>query len=128
MLIYHLGNEQWARWWPQFRDVVSPHRYAQHDHVLATNNSHTVECASNCIQSLILLRNRRTSPLGGLTILFRNWEDRGSVLSLGAEYPDKVFLLFLSVFPYKYCKSSLKYVTVASFQIILNIQSHSSSI
>jgi hypothetical protein len=29
MLIYHLGDEQQACWWPQFRDVVSPH---QHDH------------------------------------------------------------------------------------------------
>jgi hypothetical protein len=24
MLIYHLRNEQQARWWPQFRDIVSP--------------------------------------------------------------------------------------------------------
>jgi hypothetical protein len=29
-LMYHLGDEQKARRWPQFRDVVSPH---QHDHV-----------------------------------------------------------------------------------------------
>jgi hypothetical protein len=25
MLMYHLGYEQWVRWWPQFIDVVSPH-------------------------------------------------------------------------------------------------------
>jgi hypothetical protein len=25
MLIYHLGDEQQARWWLQFRVVVSPH-------------------------------------------------------------------------------------------------------
>jgi hypothetical protein len=30
MLIYHLGDEQQARWWPQFRDVVSPHRHEHH--------------------------------------------------------------------------------------------------
>jgi hypothetical protein len=29
MLKYHLADEQEAHWWPQFRDVVSPHR---HDH------------------------------------------------------------------------------------------------
>jgi hypothetical protein len=26
ILIYHLGEEQYVRWWPQFRDIVSPHR------------------------------------------------------------------------------------------------------
>jgi hypothetical protein len=26
MFIYYLGDEQYARWWPQFRDVVSPHQ------------------------------------------------------------------------------------------------------
>jgi hypothetical protein len=30
MLIYHLGDEQYARWWPQFRDVASPHRHENH--------------------------------------------------------------------------------------------------
>jgi hypothetical protein len=29
MPIYHMGDEQYARWWQQFRDVVPPH---QHDH------------------------------------------------------------------------------------------------
>jgi hypothetical protein len=29
MLIYHLGDEEYARSWPQFRDIVSRHR---HDH------------------------------------------------------------------------------------------------
>jgi hypothetical protein len=23
------GNEQYAKWWPQFRDIVSPHRHEQ---------------------------------------------------------------------------------------------------
>jgi hypothetical protein len=32
VLIYHLGDEQWARWWPQFRDVVSPRRHDNHHH------------------------------------------------------------------------------------------------
>jgi hypothetical protein len=27
MLIYHLGDKQYARWWPQLRVVVSLHRY-----------------------------------------------------------------------------------------------------
>jgi hypothetical protein len=31
MLIYHMGDEQLARWWPQFRDVVSLHGH-DHDH------------------------------------------------------------------------------------------------
>jgi hypothetical protein len=25
------GDEQQARWWPQFRDIVSPHRYDHDD-------------------------------------------------------------------------------------------------
>jgi hypothetical protein len=29
IFMYHMGDEQWARWWPQFRDVVSPHRHKQ---------------------------------------------------------------------------------------------------
>jgi hypothetical protein len=29
ILIYHLGDEQLARWWPQFRDTVSPHWHEQ---------------------------------------------------------------------------------------------------
>jgi hypothetical protein len=23
----HLGDDQYARWWPQFRDTVSPHQH-----------------------------------------------------------------------------------------------------
>jgi hypothetical protein len=30
--MYHLGDEQNACWWPQFRDIVSPHRHEQHEH------------------------------------------------------------------------------------------------
>jgi hypothetical protein len=26
MLMYQLGDAKYARWWPQFRGVVSPHR------------------------------------------------------------------------------------------------------
>jgi hypothetical protein len=26
MLIYHLGDKQQVRWWPQFRDVFPPYR------------------------------------------------------------------------------------------------------
>jgi hypothetical protein len=29
-LRYHLEYEQYARWWSQFRDVVSPHPYNHH--------------------------------------------------------------------------------------------------
>jgi hypothetical protein len=29
MLVYHLRNGEEARWWPLFRDVVSPHRHDQ---------------------------------------------------------------------------------------------------
>jgi hypothetical protein len=25
MLTYHLGDEQYARWWPRLRDIISPH-------------------------------------------------------------------------------------------------------
>jgi hypothetical protein len=32
MLIYQLGYEQKSRWWPQFVDVVSPHRHHNHHH------------------------------------------------------------------------------------------------
>jgi hypothetical protein len=31
MLIYHLGDEQYTRWWPQFRDIVSTLRYDDDD-------------------------------------------------------------------------------------------------
>jgi hypothetical protein len=27
MLIYHLKDEQYARWWQQIRDMVSPNRH-----------------------------------------------------------------------------------------------------
>jgi hypothetical protein len=29
ILVYHLGGEQYALWWSQFRDIVSPHRPEQ---------------------------------------------------------------------------------------------------
>jgi hypothetical protein len=29
ILIYHLGDEQFVRYWQQFRDVVTPHRSLQ---------------------------------------------------------------------------------------------------
>jgi hypothetical protein len=29
ILIHHTGDEQYARWWLQFKDVVSPHRHEQ---------------------------------------------------------------------------------------------------
>jgi hypothetical protein len=29
ILIYLLGDEQQARWWPQFRDIISPHWHGQ---------------------------------------------------------------------------------------------------
>jgi hypothetical protein len=32
MLTYHLGYEQYARLWQQFRDLVSPHRHHHHNH------------------------------------------------------------------------------------------------
>jgi hypothetical protein len=28
-IIIHLGDEQYARWWQQFRDIVLPHRHEQ---------------------------------------------------------------------------------------------------
>jgi hypothetical protein len=31
ILIYNLEDERYARWLPQFRDVVSPHPYDRHD-------------------------------------------------------------------------------------------------
>jgi hypothetical protein len=30
MLIYHLVDEQYARFWLQFRDAISPHRHDHH--------------------------------------------------------------------------------------------------
>jgi hypothetical protein len=32
ILICYLGNERKARWWQQFRDIVSQHRHDQHEH------------------------------------------------------------------------------------------------
>jgi hypothetical protein len=37
-LIYQPGNEQQARWWPQFRDVVSHHRHDNY-HQLKLNGT-----------------------------------------------------------------------------------------
>jgi hypothetical protein len=38
ILNYHTGYEQHARWWPQFTDMLSPHR-----------NEHGTLCTSNCM-------------------------------------------------------------------------------
>jgi hypothetical protein len=32
VLIYHLGVEKQARWWPQLIDIFSPHRHYHHHH------------------------------------------------------------------------------------------------
>jgi hypothetical protein len=29
IFIHNLGYEQQTRWWPQFRDIISPHRHEQ---------------------------------------------------------------------------------------------------
>jgi hypothetical protein len=34
MLISHLGDGQWARWWPQFWDTVWLHRHEQDKHII----------------------------------------------------------------------------------------------
>jgi hypothetical protein len=41
MLIYHLGDEQEACWWPQFKDIVSPHLHDHHHH------HHNIQTGSN---------------------------------------------------------------------------------
>jgi hypothetical protein len=51
MVIYHVRDEQQSRWWPQFRDVVSPHR---HDYYVAAEKFeqmvHLLACINNaCI-------------------------------------------------------------------------------
>jgi hypothetical protein len=30
-VIYHLGDEKLAPWWPQLRDTVSPHRHEEQE-------------------------------------------------------------------------------------------------
>jgi hypothetical protein len=37
VLVYHLGDEHHARWWPQFRDIASPHLHEQQQQQTATN-------------------------------------------------------------------------------------------
>jgi hypothetical protein len=37
ILMYHQGDEQYARWWKQFRDIVSPHRHEQKQLVMLEN-------------------------------------------------------------------------------------------
>jgi hypothetical protein len=32
IVIYHLGDEQYACWWRQFRDVISPHQHDRDHH------------------------------------------------------------------------------------------------
>jgi hypothetical protein len=39
VLIYHLEDKQYARWWPQFRDVVSPYRHDHHHQYLVNNTN-----------------------------------------------------------------------------------------
>jgi hypothetical protein len=34
---YHLGDEKYGPWWPQFRDIVSLHRNNQHEQVMHIN-------------------------------------------------------------------------------------------
>jgi hypothetical protein len=34
VLIYHLGDEQKARWWLQFRDIVSLYRHKQQQQIV----------------------------------------------------------------------------------------------
>jgi hypothetical protein len=29
ILIYYLRDEQWALWWPQFKDIISSHRHKE---------------------------------------------------------------------------------------------------
>jgi hypothetical protein len=38
ILMHHQGDKQSARWCPQFRDIVSPHRRKRH--VVMTNDPH----------------------------------------------------------------------------------------
>jgi hypothetical protein len=35
LLIYHLGDEQQACWWPQFRDIISPHQHEQQYQIIS---------------------------------------------------------------------------------------------
>jgi hypothetical protein len=37
MFMYHLGYEQQARWWPQFRDILSPHQHHHHQNLYIMN-------------------------------------------------------------------------------------------
>jgi hypothetical protein len=37
MLLHHVGDEQHARWWPQFRDVVSPHNMSNNNNKVQEN-------------------------------------------------------------------------------------------
>jgi hypothetical protein len=47
MLMYQLGHEQYARWWPQFRDVVLPHRqHDGHDHYQCTTAGHPTDISN----------------------------------------------------------------------------------
>jgi hypothetical protein len=42
ILICHMGNEQQARWWPQFRDIILPHQHNRH-HQLMVNASFKIQ-------------------------------------------------------------------------------------
>jgi hypothetical protein len=39
ILICHLRDEQKTRWWPQFRDTVSPRRHEQHITVITDEDT-----------------------------------------------------------------------------------------
>jgi hypothetical protein len=42
IVIYHLGDEQQVRWWPQFTDIVSPDRHKQHEQSRMDQETHSM--------------------------------------------------------------------------------------
>jgi hypothetical protein len=56
-LIYHLRDEQQACWWPQFRDVISPHRPNHHERLYSFHVTVRATCPALPIRlHFIILR------------------------------------------------------------------------
>jgi hypothetical protein len=52
VLIYHLGDEEYAYFWLQFRDVVSPHRHDHHQYTYTQRITYIGTPVFDCINTM----------------------------------------------------------------------------
>jgi hypothetical protein len=92
MLIYHLGVEQWALWWPQFRYIASPHHHHHHHqgrtvtHIVVVNTVTQKYRGRLALAMFFVLRNKLTQLLRNDVSLPLNCAWRLSHKSLNVIY------------------------------------------